>query len=143
MERSRRILLKITAISNKVVSAANDYANRKDSLSVQPSHFQLEDEMKKIAVACECLAGLIGKTTDGPAVDERLKDWLRTNEPQMCFDTLHQMVKVLQEDMFVRVPTTSLGSRGMAATKDKIDEAVALLGSRKGHFHFLFSTEIW
>ncbi|KAN0082931.1 hypothetical protein V8E55_008726 [Tylopilus felleus] len=93
------------------------------------------------------LAGSVGKTPlqDGPAVDERVKDWLQTSEPHICFDTLEQMEKLLQEDTFSRtVPATSrVGSRGSVTTKDKIDEAVSLLESCKGYFHFLFSTEIW
>lgn len=47
----------------------------------------------------------------------------------MCYDTLDQMVtvKVLQEDTFSRMPAANL-----AATKDKIDEVVNLLESRRG-----------
>lgn len=52
-ECSRKILLKIASTSNKVVAAANDYADRRDLLVVQGSHFQLEDNMRKISVACE------------------------------------------------------------------------------------------
>ena len=52
----------------------------------------------------------------------------------MCYDTLDQMVtvKVLQEDTFSRMPAANLGSRGIAATKDKIDEVANLLESRRG-----------
>ena len=78
MERSRRILHKIASISHRVVTAADEYADRKDLDGVPRSYFQLEEAMRRISVACQCLVGALGKTSPegGPSVDVRLQDWL-------------------------------------------------------------------
>ncbi|KAH0833904.1 hypothetical protein J3R83DRAFT_11088 [Lanmaoa asiatica] len=108
MERSGRVFLKIASASNKVISAAHDYADRKDMCGVQRSHFHLEAEMRRISVACECIADILAKPTppNGPAFDVRLQDWLDTDEPQKCLDTLIWMESLLRRDAFSWMPRT-------------------------------------
>ncbi|KAF8549464.1 hypothetical protein OG21DRAFT_1488513 [Imleria badia] len=144
MERSRKILRKIASASHQVIAAANEYADRRDSFNVERVHFQLEEEMQKISVACGCLASNLPMSLlpHVPAFDVRLKDWLAGDEPRRCYETLDQMEKLLQEDTTSRT-STGLTVRTMTATQDKIEEAVNLLDSRKGCFHFLFATDIW
>lgn len=147
MERSRKIFLKIASTSHRVVTAANGYADRKDAIGVQRSHFQLEEEMRRISVACECIARILNKSSlsECPAVDVRLQDWLGTDEPGMCFDILTQMESLLEEDKnkSTEIPSNWKGRGGITAMEDKFEEAVNIFESRRGCFHFLFATEIW
>lgn len=145
MEHSRRILRKIASTSHQVITAANEYVDRKGLFNVQLRvHLQLEEDMQRVGVACESLAAILPMSLlpHGPAFDERLRDWLTSDEPRTCYETLDQMEKLLHEDAPSR---TSIGLtvRGTTATKDKIDEAVKLFDSHKRCFHFLFTTDIW
>ena len=80
MEHSRRILRKIASTSQQVITAANEYVDRKGLFNVELRvHLQLEEEMQKVAVACESLATILPMSLQshgGPAFDEGLKDWL-------------------------------------------------------------------
>jgi hypothetical protein len=145
MERSRKIFRKIASASHRVIAVANDYADRQDTNGVPRCHFQLEENMRKIAVACECLAAILDKppSAEGRAVDGRIQDWLNTDEPQECLHTLSRMESLLQQDTFLRMPRIFQRGRGSAATQDKIKETVDFFNSSKGCFHLLFSTEIW
>lgn len=70
MERSRKIFCNIASASDQVVTVANEYADRLDLNSVSRCHFQLEEDMRKISVACGCLASILGKPAgEGLAVD--------------------------------------------------------------------------
>ena len=142
MERARKIFLQISSASHKVIIAANKYADRKGLPGVQRSHFQLEADMRRISVACDTLSGILGRSShpDDPAVDVRLQDWLGSDEPRVCLDTLSRMERLLRDDTFSWM---TFFQRGTAPTQDKIKEAVDLLGSCKGCFHFLFTTETW
>ena len=144
MERSRKIFLEIASASHKVIIAANEYADREGLPGVQRSHFQLEADMRRISVACDTLAGILGRSShpDDPAVDVRLQDWLGSDEPRVCLDTLSRMERLLRKDTS-SWKTVFPRRRGTAPTQDKIKESVDLLGSRKGCFHFLFTTETW
>ena len=144
MERSRTILLEIASAASKVITSANDYANRKKKCRVQRFHFQLENEMKRISVTCKCIADVLGESIlpGGPAFDIRLQDWLDTDEPQQCLDTLVLMERCLQKDEHSWV--SQIFRRNEAAhIEDKIKEVAEHFASHKGYFHFLFSTEIW
>ena len=145
MERSRRILHKIASISHRVVTAADEYADREDLDGVPRCHFQLEEAMRRISVACQCLAGNLGKTSPegGPSVDVRLQDWLDTDEPQKCLDTLGRMERLLQKDASWWMSGIFRRGRGTTTTQDKIKEAVHIFSTCEVYFHFLFSTEIW
>ena len=146
MERSRKVFRKIASASHRVVAVANNYADREDSVGVPRCHFQLEEDMRRISVACECLAAILDKppSEQGPAIDVRIQDWLDTDEPQECLLTLRRMESLLQQDTSLWMPRIfqRLG-RSSTATRDKIKEAVDLFNVCKGCFHFLFSTEIW
>ena len=145
MERSRKIFRKIASASHQVVAVANEYADREDSNAVPRWHFQLEEDMRRISVACECLAGILEKplSEEGPVVDVRIQDWLNTDEPQECLYTLSKMESLFQQDISLWMPRVFRSGRGSIATQDRIKEAVDLFNSSKGFFHFLFSTDIW
>ena len=100
MERSRKIFRKIASASHQVVAVANDYADRQDTNGVPRCHFQLEEDMRRISVACDCLAAILDKppSEEGPAVDVRIQDWLDTDEPQECLQTLSRMESLLQPE---------------------------------------------
>ena len=148
MERSRKIFRKIASASHQVVAVANDYADREDSNGIPRCHFRLEEDMRRISVACECLAAILDQppSEEGPTVDVRIQDWFNTDEPQECLRTLTRMESLLQleaQDTSLWMPRIFRRGRGSAATQDKIKEAANLFNSCKGCFHFLFSTEIW
>jgi hypothetical protein len=126
MERSRKIFRKITSTSHQVVAVADDYADREDSNGVPRCHFQLEEDMRKISVACECLVGILDKplSEEGPAIDVRIQDWLNTDEPQECLHTLSWMESLLQQDASLRTPWIFRRGRGSTAMQDKIKEVV-------------------
>ena len=148
MDRSRKIFLKIASAANKVIATANDYADRKDKCGVQRTHFRLETEMRRISVACECIADILAKSSlpDGPTFDDRLQDWLDTDEPQQCLDTLVSIEILLKQEAspwVSWVPQMFGKGWGTAPAEDKIKEAAEHFSWRKSCFHFLFSTEIW
>ena len=146
MERSRKIFRKIASASHRVVTVADDYADREDSNGIPRCHFQLEEDMRRISVACECLAATLDKppSEQGPTVDLRIQDWFNTDEPQECLHTLSRMESLFQQDTsLLTLPRIFRRGRGSTAAQDKIKEAVDLFNSCKGCFHFLFSTEIW
>ncbi|KAF8126505.1 hypothetical protein EV363DRAFT_1268265 [Boletus edulis] len=145
MERSRKIFLDISSAAHKVDIAANKYADHKGFPGVQRSHFQLEADMRRISVACDTLAGILsrpGSLPGGPAFDVRVQDWLSSDEPRVCLVTLSMMERLLRKDT-ISWKTIFPRRRGTTSTQDKIKEAVDLLGSCKGCFHFLFTTETW
>ncbi|KAF8133982.1 hypothetical protein EV363DRAFT_943346 [Boletus edulis] len=144
MERSRKTFHKIAAASQRVVAAANDYADREDYTGVPRCHHQLEEDMRRISVACACVADILEPPPEqGPAIDVRIQDWLDTDEPEECLQILNGMESVLQQDSFLWMSRMFQRGRGSTATQYKIKEAVDLFNSSKGCFHFLFSTEIW
>ena len=146
MERSRKIFRKIASASHRVVAVANDYADREDSNGIPRCHFQLEEDMRRISVACDCLAAILDKSPSeqGPAVDVRIQDWFNTDEPQECLGTLGRMASLFHQDTSLSwAPLNFRRGRGSTAAQDKIKEAVDLFNSCKGCFHFLFSTDIW
>ena len=131
MERAREIFLEISSASRNVTIAANRYARRKGLPCVQNSHFQLEADMQRISAACDTLAGILTSSLpDDPAYEVRLRDWLSSDEPRVCLDTLSSMEKLLQKD----VPSWMnmfMGGFGSAPTLDRIKEAADLFGSCK------------
>ena len=132
MERSRKIFCKIASASDEVVAAPNDYADREDLNGISRCHFQLEEDMRRISVACECLAGILEKppAEEGPAVDVRIQDWFFTHEPQECLNTLSRMKSLLQQDStFSWVPWTFGRGRGSTATQDG---PISLLHAKDG-----------
>ena len=141
MERSRKILHRIAYASHHVVTAANEYADRKDLFNVERAHFQLEEEMHNVSAACEWLASTLPiMSPPRRSSFERLKDWLTSDEPRACCETLNQMEMLLRGDEPLRT-STSMRVRGMTDNL-KIDEAVNLFDSRKQSFHLLFATDI-
>lgn len=145
MERSRKILEKIASSSHRVVTAANLYADRRDLDGVPRCHFQLEEVMRRISVACGCLAGTLSSEVSENSVDVRLQDWLASDEPRMCLDTLGCMETLLQpkDDSSWTSWFSRMGRRGSTTAQDKIHEAMCVFDARKGCFHFLDSAEIW
>ena len=142
MERSRNIFLKISSASRNVITAANTYADHKGLACIQRSHFQLETDMRRISAACNTLAGILGGSClpDEPEIDVRLQDWLISDEPRVCLDTLTGMEKLLQNDM-PSWKNMFMRGFGVTPTQDRIQEAADLLGSCKDCFHFLFTTQ--
>ena len=144
MERAREIFLDISSASRNVIIAANKYAKYKGLPCIQRSHFQLEDDMRRISAACDTLAGILGRSClqNEPAIDVRLQDWLSSDEPRLCLDALTSMEKLLQQDM-PSWKNMFMRGFGTTPTQDRIKEAADLLGSCKDCFHFLFTTETW
>ncbi|KAF8125623.1 ankyrin repeat-containing domain protein [Boletus edulis] len=146
MERSRKVFLKIASAANKVVTTANDYADREDRCGVKHSHFQLECDMRRISVTCECIANSLAKSflsDGGPEFDVRLQDWLETDGPQQCLDTLIRMEGLLRKDESSWASWIFRREWITVPAEDRIKEAAEHFSSRKAYFHFLFSTEIW
>jgi len=145
MQRSCKIFRKIASASHQVVTVADNYADSEDSNGVSRCHFQLEEDMQRISVACDRLAGILDKPPpeEGPVVDVRIQDWLNTDEPQECLHTLSRMESLLQQDAFSWMTRIFRRGQGSTTTQDKIKEAVDLFNSCKGCFRFLFLTEIW
>ncbi|KAF8125621.1 hypothetical protein EV363DRAFT_1299128 [Boletus edulis] len=147
MERSRKIFHEIACAADKVITTATKFADRKDSWSVGHSHFQLDVEMQRISIACACIADILAKSVvpGGPEFDVRLQDWLATDEPEQCRDTLIRMEMLLQvqKDKSSWVSRIFRREGDKAPTGDKIKEAVEHFISRKGCFYFLSLTEIW
>lgn len=80
-------------------------------------------------------------------VDDRLADWLDSEEPQICLSTLKQMDVLLKANpnnggmnkLFRASRTRSVSG----PVKDRSSEAIRLFQKREDCFHFLLTTDIW
>ena len=145
MELAKGIVFEISSSSKRVISAANEYARRRGFKNVQSCHFRLEKEMQKISVAAGGILGVLDRSSlpNGPPLDDRLQDWLSTDELPTCLDTLHQMESMLQDDIWMNTIFGRLNTRRSLPPEDKIDAAVKPFDSRRNYFHFLLTTGVW
>lgn len=101
-------------------------------------------QLDKIVVGSGAVLATLNKAllVKDRIIDDRLGDWLSSEEPQMCLGILKQMESLLhaKHDRGVRnifqAPRT-------ASIKDKNDEAIRLFQKHKDCFHFLLTTEVW
>lgn len=141
MELAKRIVLEVASASQRVISAATEYASHRGFRNVQSCHFRLEKEMQRISVAAEGMLGVLDKSSlpNGPPLDDRLQEWFSTDELPTCLDTLDQMERMLQTNMIFNFMNTPRSS----PPEDNINAAVKLFDSRRNYFHFLLTTDIW
>ncbi|KAI9458502.1 hypothetical protein HD554DRAFT_1704278 [Boletus coccyginus] len=138
MDAAGKTLVEIASVSRRVFDTLVRYAGRKTVES-----FQLE----KIVVA----SGAILETLNGALflgtgiVDDRLKDWLISEGPRRCLDTLNRMETLLspKPDGHTAYVKDFFRSSRPVPTKDKGEEAIRLFWKHEGYFYFLLSTEIW
>ncbi|KAF8439131.1 ankyrin repeat-containing domain protein [Boletus edulis BED1] len=138
-------ILEIASASKHIISAATEYASRRGFVNVQSCHFRLEKEMQRISVAARGISDVLGKSSlpNGPPLDDRLQDWLTTDELPTCLDTLHQMDRILQSDTWMNSIFNVVTTLRSVPPEDKIDEIIKLFDSRRNYFHFLLTTDVW
>lgn len=136
MMDSQKTLIDIASVSKRVVRTLVQYAGRKTVES-----FRLE----KIVVGSGAVLETLNKTlllNDGN-IDDRLADWLGSNEPRACLRTLNQMERILNGK-----PTHGgrnfLNPSSFTHTQDISNEALRLFQIHQGFFHFLLMpTDVW
>ena len=137
MDSASKTLVDIAIVARQLSDTLVKYAGHK---TVET--FQLE----KIVVA----SGAILKTLNqdflpgSGTVDDRLSDWLDSEEPKTCLDILNRMETLLGPKLNpgYRVNRLFQSSRSVH-TKDRSHEALRHFWKHEGYFHFLLSTDIW
>lgn len=145
MELARILVLEIATVSQRVVSAATQYARRRGFKNVQSCHFRLEKQMQTISVAAGGILDVLSKSSlsNGTQLDDRLQDWFSSDELPTCLDTLHQMERMLLDDTWTNMVFNFVNTLRALPPEDEIDAAVKLFDSRRKYFHFLLTTDVW
>ena len=137
MDSARKTLVDIAFVSRRLSDTLVKYARHK---TVET--FQLE----KIVVASGAILKTLNKALlpGSGTIDDRLLDWLNSEEPKTCLDILNRMEALLspKPDFGYGVNRPFLSSRSLH-TKDRSNEALRYFWKHEGYFHFLLSTEIW
>ncbi|KAF8437542.1 Aspartate/glutamate/uridylate kinase [Boletus edulis BED1] len=88
MERSRKILRKIASVSQEVVTAANEYADRKDLFVVERAYFRKKRCRKYPSLASvsrvSFLLRFFQMAPHSAKEIQRIKDWLMGDGPRTC-----------------------------------------------------------
>ncbi|KAF8552311.1 hypothetical protein OG21DRAFT_1486288 [Imleria badia] len=146
MDPAKRILASLVSTSQCIHTIAAQYANAKDVSQVRGhSLIRLEMELQAISASCRAILEIL----DDPSrsrqyiIDDRLIGWLSNAEPRRCLATLNEMQDLLKVDRGVQpfnVPSEFSCPEG----EDEVIVAVStLFHSRKSHFHFLLTGDIW
>lgn len=143
MDPAKRILISLASTSQGIQTIAAQYANAKDARQVRGhSLVRLEMELQAIAAACRAILEIL----NDPALsrqhmlDDRLIGWLSDAEPKTCLATLNEMQGLLKVDRRAR----PFNPTEFPCPEDEVIEAViTLFHSRKAHFHFLLTGDIW
>ena len=139
MDAAGKTLVAIASVSRRVFDTLVRDAGRKTVES-----FQLEKIVVASGAILETLNGALFLGTG--TVDDRLKDWLISDEPRRCLDTLNRMEALLSPKLkhghgaYVK---NFFQSSPPVSTKDQSEEAIRLFWNHQGYFHFLLSVEIW
>ena len=120
-----------------------------DTLVKSARHKTVETfQLERIGVASGAILETLNKALflESGAVDDRLLDWLNSEEPKTCLDILNRMETLLSQrldrDPGYGVNRLFQPSRSVS-TKDHNNEALRHFWKHDGYFHFLLSTEIW
>jgi len=146
MDEAGKTLAGIATASRRVFDILVRYAGRRKTVE----SFQLERIVVASGAILETLNGAL--FLDTGTVDDRLKDWLISEEPRRCLDTLNRMEGLLRPidhghaayvKNFFRSsgPAFTYASGGSGSRG--AEEAIRLFWRHEGYFHFLLSTEIW
>jgi len=135
LDSAQKTLIDIASVSQRVVNTLVKYDGRKTVES-----FRLD----KIVVGSSAVLETLNKALllKERMVDDRLADWLHSEEPRICLDTLNQMERLLDANLNRGGGNFFRASRFAPAT-DKANEAIKLFRERKDCFHFLLTTDIW
>lgn len=143
MDPVKRILTSLVSTSQGIQTIAAQYANDKDVRQVQGhSLIRLEMELQAIAAAGRAILEILNNSflSCQYMLDDRLMGWLSDAEPQTCLAALNEMQDLLKLDRRVH----QFNPTEFASPEDEVIEAViTLFHSRKAHFHFLLSGDIW
>lgn len=135
MHSAQKTLIDIASVSRRVVNTLIGNAGRKTIES-----FRLD----RIVVASGSILEILNKKSlleDG-RVDDRLADWLHSEEPRVCLDTLNQMERILNRKPEYGIKSF-FGTSSSAHAQDNSNEAIRLFQTRQGYFHFLLTADIW
>ncbi|KAF8427221.1 hypothetical protein L210DRAFT_3652657 [Boletus edulis BED1] len=148
MDSVKSVLRSIVSATQHVQNAIAQYSTARGLRKTQQYSFvRLESEFQSISDTSRAILEVL----DNPLLrrhyllDDRLVDWLSDSEPETCLDTLKRMEGLLNIDHDdVQVfsgftPTTRRTGHG----EDGINLAITLFYTRKAHFHFLLTTDIW
>ena len=136
MDTTHKTLIGIATVSQRLVNTLDRCIGHKTVES-----FRLD----KIVVGSRIVLEALNKAAllkDGNA-DQRLVDWLKSEEPQACLRTLNQMEEILGNKKFEYGVKSFFKASFAANSQDKTNEAIRLFQMRKSYFHFLLATDIW
>ena len=137
LDSAQKTLIDIASVSQRVVNTLVKYDGRKTVES-----FRLD----KIVVGAGAVLVTLNKALllKDRMIDDRLADWLDSEEPRICLDTLNQMDVLLNANLNNGIKSFFQTSRARPTpVKDKSGEAIRLFQKRKDYFHFLLTTDIW
>ncbi|KAG8215975.1 hypothetical protein J3R82DRAFT_7958 [Butyriboletus roseoflavus] len=120
MDSAPKALVDIASVSRRVFDILVKHAGHKTVES-----FQLEKMVIASGTILETLNNAL--ILGSGIVDDRLLDWLNSEEPKMCLDNLNQLEALLSPKL----------------DPDRSNEALRYFWRHEGYFHFLLSTEIW
>jgi hypothetical protein len=134
-------LVKVAQASQKLITVATGYA--KGIKNAPNSHIQLEGQLQRIVAASNLALRTINRSSslcNDPDIDRRLVEWLLSDEPQNCLNTLKAMEKLLKDRPLSRQFLVMIPS---VRNEGTIQEAIALFNTRRPSFHFLLTMDIW
>ena len=137
MDSTTKTLVDIAIVSRRLSDTLVKYAGRK---TVET--FPLE----KIVVASGAILETLNKALfpGSGTVDDRLLDWLDSEEHKTCLDILNRMDTLLGPKLDPGHGVNRLfPSSRFLHTKDRSHEALRHFWKHEGYFHFLLSTDIW
>lgn len=132
----QKTLIDIALVAQRVVGTLARHTSRK---TVET--FQLD----KLVVGSGAVLETLTKTLllNDSSVDDRLADWLRSDEPQACLHTLSQMERILNRKP-ARDGRDFFKASSATLTQGISNEAVRLFQMNKSYFHFLLMpTDVW
>ncbi|KAF8840056.1 hypothetical protein BDN67DRAFT_1011775 [Paxillus ammoniavirescens] len=134
-------LVKVAQASQQLITAAAGYA--KGVTNSSKFHIQLESQLQRIVAASNLALGAVNKSSslsNDPDIDPRLVEWLSSNGPDKCLDTLKAMQRLLQDrplsqQLFSIIPSVS--------KHEGFHQAITLFNEHRANFHFLLTMDIW
>ncbi|KAF9218153.1 hypothetical protein BS17DRAFT_791988 [Gyrodon lividus] len=135
------ILSNIARASHLVLTTVVDHVKLIKIADI--SRIRLEGQLQHIALASSLTLEAVRRSSslsNDPDIDRCLLEWLTSDEPKACLDTLQAMKSLLRDETWSRRIISMIV---LVSKEDKIQEAIRLFQSQRASFHFLLATDIW
>ncbi|KAF9225131.1 hypothetical protein BS17DRAFT_807512 [Gyrodon lividus] len=135
-----RTLIEIAQASQQVITVATSYSKRVKSFTDSP-RIRLQGQLQRIVATSEFALGVVNHSSsfsNDPDIDRLLVEWLASDEPKVCLETLKDM-----ESSFKDEPRPFLSVRPFVRQEDVFRNVATLFNTRRANFHFLLTTDLW